>query len=122
VIYGSANRLNNFSKVVKDTDIFEKENYDIVFSPLATSVGILSPSEKNNGTLVYCTCSLSKKEGEEQISMFLKRHSNFKTVPIHLPDELKDMKTPEGWIRILPHHLAEYGGADGFFIALLTKE
>lgn len=77
---------------------------------------------KNNGTLVYCTCSLSKKEGEEQISMFLKRHSNFKTVPIHLPDELKDMKTPEGWIRILPHHLAEYGGADGFFIALLTKE
>jgi cell division protein FtsA len=52
VIYGSANRLNNFSKVVKDTDIFEKENYDIVFSPLATSVGILSPSEKNNGSLV----------------------------------------------------------------------
>ena len=77
---------------------------------------------KSKGTLIYCTCSLSKTEGEEQIHQFLKLHSEFKTQKINLPDELKLMQTPEGWIRILPSHLNKQGGADGFFIAFLTKE
>ncbi|MBE6444502.1 MAG: methyltransferase domain-containing protein [Alphaproteobacteria bacterium] len=77
---------------------------------------------KSKGTLIYCTCSLSRTEGEEQIRQFLKLHPEFKTKQTPLPDELKSMQTSEGWIRVLPSHLSKQGGADGFFIAFLTKE
>lgn len=77
---------------------------------------------KKGGKLIYCTCSLSKQEGEQQISAFLQQHPEFKTSIINLPLELQELKTPEGWIRILPSHLNQFGGADGFFIAILDKE
>ena len=77
---------------------------------------------KKDGILVYCTCSLCKKEGEEQIASFLQDRKEFKTISAPLPPELADLQTPEGWIRILPSSLPQYKGADGFFIALLKKE
>jgi cell division protein FtsA len=51
-IYGSENRLKNFTQVVKDTDIFEKEDFDIAFSPVASAFGILSPSERDSGVIL----------------------------------------------------------------------
>ena len=75
-----------------------------------------------DGRLVYCTCSLSKAEGEDRINDFLQTHADFKTLPAALPAELHELKTPEGWVRILPSHLAAFGGADGFFAAVLKKE
>lgn len=77
---------------------------------------------KKNGTLAYCTCSLAKEEGEKQIATFLQQHSDYKTIRQDLPTQIAELLTPEGWIRILPSHLSQFGGADGFFIALLTKE
>ena len=77
---------------------------------------------KKDGILVYCTCSLCKKEGEEQIASFLQDRKEFKTISAPLPPELADLQTPEGWVRILPSSLPQYKGADGFFIALLKKE
>ena len=76
-----------------------------------------------NGILLYCTCSLCKAEGENQIQDFLKNKPSYKIVSLQekLPPELAKISTPEGWIRILPHHLATLGGADGFFIACLKK-
>jgi len=32
---------------------------------------------KNEGILVYSTCTLNKKENEKQIAAFLKRHPEF---------------------------------------------
>ena len=86
---------------------------------LAKIVNILKPE----GLLLYCTCSLCKAEGENQIRDFLKNNPSCKTVSLQekLPAELAKILTPEGWIRILPHHLADFGGADGFFIACLKK-
>lgn len=75
------------------------------------------------GTLLYCTCSLCKKEGEQQIETFLKNHSNYQIedpTPL-LPKELEQLRTPEGFIRVLPQCLSKFGGADGFFIAVLKK-
>lgn len=75
------------------------------------------------GTLLYCTCSLCKQEGEEQIKAFIAEHKNYRIVNLasKIPAELKQICTSEGFIRILPHHLASFGGADGFFIACLQK-
>lgn len=77
---------------------------------------------KQGGTLIYATCSLEKAEGEEQLDVFLRDHPDFRLRPAH-SSELPQGFTPDpgGWLRTLPHTLAEKGGADGFFIARLVR-
>ena len=73
------------------------------------------------GEIVYCTCSICKDEGERQIEKFLSKYQNFSISPIkHCSNMPKDIFTPEGFIRTLPHHLAD--GCDSFFVAKLVKE
>lgn len=77
---------------------------------------------KPGGRLVYCVCSLEPEEGEGQIRAFLTRHPEFSLDPI-APDEggaPAASVSPEGWLRILPHHLA--GGVDGFFAARMIRK
>lgn len=80
---------------------------------------ILAPG----GTIVYCTCSIQKDEGERQISAFLQRCRAAVKVPVQ-PDEIGDMSeliTQDGDVRILPYHRASSGGMDGFFISRIIK-
>jgi len=77
---------------------------------------------KPGGRIVYATCSLERAEGEDQVARFLQDRSDFALVPASaalLPDGIAP--TPEGWLRTLPDTLAAQGGADGFFIAALSK-
>lgn len=78
---------------------------------------------KIGGTLVFATCSLEPEEGERQIDAFLKAHPGFAPAPINiaalgLPEA--SLAAP-GCLRILPQHLAEFGGCDGFFAARLHR-
>lgn len=75
---------------------------------------------KPDGLLVYCTCSLQKAEGEDQIAAFLAATPNAVRVPIEMPS-LADAITADGDLRILPQHWADLGGLDGFYIARLRK-
>ena len=75
---------------------------------------------KSGGELVYCTCSIAKAEGEEQIKAFLTENGGFELTPLS-SSRFPEIITPEGFIRTLPIHLAEFGGCDAFFIAKLTK-
>lgn len=68
----------------------------------------------DNGTIVYCTCSLQKVEGEKQIDKFLEKNNQFTR---HKMNEHTQWQTPEGDIRLLP----TYGEMDGFFISILKK-
>ena len=77
-----------------------------------------------NGTLIYCTCSLQKCEGEQQIAAFLSAHPNFERTPIKA-DEIgnyQELINKDGDLRIFPFHLGEHGGLDGFFISRLTRK
>lgn len=76
------------------------------------------------GTLIYCTCSLEKSEGERQIEGFLERHPEFSRHPIKV-EEVGGEETiinDKGELRILPFLWADRGGIDGFFAARLTKD
>lgn len=75
------------------------------------------------GTLMYCTCSLQTREGEEQISKFMQNRTDFRLNSLLSIDALgvPEAKTAEGIIRVLPHYLQEKGGMDGFFIAAFTR-
>ncbi len=78
----------------------------------------------SGGCLVYCTCSLDPREGEERISAFLHRHKAFSLYPI-LPDEVPSdfhAACQTGMFRTLPTMLADKGGCDGFFAARLIKK
>lgn len=79
------------------------------------------------GILVYCTCSITKAEGENRIKEFLEAHPEFRLKPIEATEiaqdkSLSEIISEEGFIRTLPQHLAAFGGSDAFFVARLQKE
>lgn len=77
---------------------------------------------KPGGRIAYATCSLEQAEGEDRIAHFLKTHGDFALEPADpaiLPRGIAP--TAQGWIRTLPDCLADEGGTDGFFIALLVR-
>ena len=75
------------------------------------------------GMLVYCTCSLEPEEGPQRVAALLRAGAPVEHRPI-APEEIgapADWITPEGDLRTLPCHLAEYDGIDGFYAARLVK-
>jgi len=75
------------------------------------------------GTLIYCTCSLQKAEGEHQVEKFLREHRNFKRIPVRREEfgGMDGFINSEGDVRVLPYLLKEQGGMDGFFISRMEK-
>jgi 16S rRNA (cytosine967-C5)-methyltransferase len=86
---------------------------------LAGALDMLAPG----GTLVYCTCSLEPQEGPEQVAKLLARGLPVARRPIAAQEigGLEECLTPEGDLRTLPNHLAEFGGIDGFYAARLVR-
>lgn len=87
-----------------------------------------APHVACGGTLLYAVCSLSKTEGEKQILDFVTSNPEFKIKPVDTvliagqkQNVFDDMLTSEGFLRCLPSYLAQDGGLDGFFIAMLQK-
>ena len=74
---------------------------------------------KRGGTLVYSTCTVSKKENEENAAKFLKEHPDFladDTLKDLIPDNLRK-RVKDGRIQLFPH----IDNMEGFFIARFQK-
>ena len=84
---------------------------------LAAAAGRVRPG----GRLIYSVCSLEPEEGEAQARAFLAARPEYTPEPIAPGegDAQRASLATEGWLRILPHHLA--GGLDGFFIARFRR-
>ena len=103
-------------------------NYNPVSEKLLnTQENLLSNASKyikKDGYIIYTVCSLQKEEGEEQIKKFINKNLNFKISKV-LPKEVDKIFVTsickEGWMRIFPFCLEEFGGNDGFFICRLKK-
>ncbi len=78
----------------------------------------LWPTLGAGGRLLYCTCSVFKAEGEQQVRDFLRRHPDAQLLPApgHLMPGEPAEALPSGAIG--PDNSA---GMDGFFYALLFK-
>lgn len=78
---------------------------------------------KIGGTLIYCTCSLQKSEGEDQVAWFLDEHKNFERVPLTASDVFgfDALINEQGDMRALPFHLTDQNGLDGFFATRLKR-
>jgi len=75
------------------------------------------------GILVFATCSLLKRESEDQVKRLLQR-GTMRTIPF-LPGEIGGFDgaiDENGWLRVLPGVMeAPMNSVDGFFVARLQK-
>ncbi len=76
----------------------------------------LWPLVKPGGRLLYCTCSVFRAEGQQQIQMFLKHHTEARLLPS--PGHLVPSLAASG--AAVPDNRT--GDVDGFFYALLEKQ
>ncbi|MBE7383454.1 MAG: 16S rRNA (cytosine(967)-C(5))-methyltransferase [Leptolyngbya sp. SIO1E4] len=72
---------------------------------------------KPDGILVYATCTLHPAENETQITQFLATHPTWKILPPEPEDPIAAYATPQGWMKIWPHH----HHMDGFFMVRLGR-
>lgn len=77
---------------------------------------------KTGGTLIYCTCSLQKEEGEAIVDWVIEKGLPLDHVAIS-PDlpGISEFLSDRGEIRCLPHQWHERGGIDGFYIARFRR-
>lgn len=80
---------------------------------------------KSDGMILYSTCTFSPEENEGMIDEFLKKHPDFKVVPLTpvggimhgRPDFIDADPQLEGALRLWPHHLE----GEGHFVCLLQR-
>ncbi|MFI3175177.1 MAG: 16S rRNA (cytosine(967)-C(5))-methyltransferase RsmB [Bacillota bacterium] len=74
---------------------------------------------KAGGVLVYSTCTLSKKENEGNVSLFLKQNEAFSLADISgfVPENLQNTIQQKGMVTLLPN----LWHTDGFFIAKMIR-
>ena len=82
---------------------------------------------KPGGTLVYCTCSLEREEGEDQIAALLARNPALRLDPIRAEETggQAEFLNADGALRTLPCHWPDaeprMAGLDGFYAARILK-
>lgn len=80
----------------------------------------VAPLLKQDGTLVYSTCTVDKEENQEVIEKFLQKHQEFEGV-MDLAERMPEAVRPliNGYdVQVLPQDF----GSDGFYIACLRKK
>ncbi|MDD7403202.1 MAG: 16S rRNA (cytosine(967)-C(5))-methyltransferase RsmB [Butyribacter sp.] len=82
-------------------------------------VSVVSQYVKPGGRLIFSTCTIAKKENEENVK-WIQENLPFQTVSIeeHLPEILRGKTGKEGYLQVLPNET----GTDGFFLSCFQKQ
>lgn len=81
-------------------------------------VGSAAAALRPGGALVYSSCTVLPEENEEIARYFLRGSRDFASIPrAALPDEVKSVADPEGFLRTFPH----LHDTDGFFAARFER-
>ncbi|RKW36657.1 MAG: 16S rRNA (cytosine(967)-C(5))-methyltransferase RsmB [Lachnospiraceae bacterium] len=111
----------------KKPDIKYRLNAENMISLAALQKEILdnvSQYVKIGGELIFSTCTLNKAENEENVSLFLKNHSDFKAVDLTkrlkstLIEKFDKDELEKGYLKLIPGR----DGCDGFFIAVFRRD
>lgn len=93
-----------------DEDIVEISNLQFEILKAA------SKYVKENGVLVYSTCTIEEMENEQLINRFLKENKDFSIEKIN-NQKMSNLVDERGLVKLYPNVI----GTDGFFIAKLRK-
>ena len=102
--------------LAKKPDIRHRDNQSLQNLP-ELQYAILEASEKylkEEGVIIYSTCTLNPDENERVVERFLENHKEFHTVDF----AVGSIASQDGMLTLLPH----VHGTDGFFIAKIRKE
>ncbi len=81
-------------------------------------VGNAATVLRPGGALVYSACTVLAEENEEIATHFLRRSRDFASIPKDaLPEEVKAVADPDGFLRTFPH----IHDTDGFFAARFER-
>ena len=100
----------------KKPDIRHRDNQSLQNLP-ELQCSILSASGnylKDDGVILYSTCTLNPEENERVVERFLEENGEFSPVDF----TVGGLKSTSGMLTLVPH----VHGTDGFFIAKLRKE
>ena len=111
----------------RNPDVLIHKTYEDVQKLSIVQMEILqkvSTLVRPGGQLVYCTCSLQYEEGEAQVDRFLSKNTGFSRDPISLHEigSVSNAINENGDLRLLPYHLDQNEGVDGFFASRLTRK
>ena len=101
--------------LAKKPDIRHKDNQSLQNLPELQYEILCASSNylKDDGILVYSTCTLNPEENERVVERFIAEHKDFCTVDFAVGDIFSD----GGMLTLLPH----VHGTDGFFVAKIKK-
>lgn len=114
---------SGFGVIRRKPDIKYSKNNDDIVKLAEIQVSILNTVAnllKNQGTLIYSTCTIDQEENSEVVNKFLAINKEFKldeTLKKRVPERLQPF-VKDGQVQILPN----YFGTDGFFIASFRKQ
>lgn len=103
------------SKLIKAWESNGPENFAPIQKGILDSAAVML---KPGGLILYSTCTFSKLEDEDNISLFLQEHPDFHLEKIHEYEGFVRAYEMEEAIRLFPHHL----DGEGHFVALLKKD
>ncbi|MCG7342819.1 16S rRNA (cytosine(967)-C(5))-methyltransferase RsmB [Sporosarcina sp. ACRSL] len=72
---------------------------------------------KEDGILVYSTCTVEYNENEGMVRKFLEKHPDMKMAPLNGLADLEKLEIQDNMLQVLPQHF----GSDGFFVAAFRK-
>lgn len=73
---------------------------------------------KNEGKMVYSTCTIDKIENDGTVAAFLEKYPDMELEPVpNVPDVLKELQT-NGMMQVFPQDFS----SDGFFVAAFRKK
>ena len=96
-----------------------KKNFAPIANKQLAFLDTLSSMLKPSGIIVYAVCSTEPEESEDVVNEFLKNHREF-VIDNQLeaiPDEMRTVKTPDGWFKTFP----DFSHMDGFSFVRLKK-
>ena len=73
---------------------------------------------KDDGIIVYSTCTVEYEENEGMVRKFLKKHSDMTLVPLTALENYNSLAINDDMLQILPQHF----GSDGFFVAAFRRK
>lgn len=93
---------------------------DTVARTQQTVLDEYSAMVRPGGRLVYSTCTLLKRENEDQVSSFLMRHGDFELLPAPaiLQQQGVNVESKTPFLTLLPHKTT----TDGFFAAVMVRQ